>query len=1090
MHLKSITMKGFKSFPERTTLTFGPGISVIVGPNGSGKSNITDAVLWALGEQSPLAVRGQSMQDVIFAGGHGVKGRSSAEVEIVIDNSDGHLDTDFSEISIARRIDRSGEGLYLLNGARCRLVDVQEVLSDTGLGKEMHSVISQGRVEAIIHSKPGDRTMLIEEAAGLTKHRKRRHRAQLKLNRTQDNLDRALDVEREARSRLRPLKRQAEAAELHARLERQSLEARLALLSDDLRVVRADLAQAEAAAGTARARRDEVDARLTEVAHGREDTERRFAEHGRQRELLAGRVFAARSAVDRISLRVESAGSGAELMRARAERAARALEGLRSTAPAGEPASGRLGELEAELHELEAEHAARLGEELAGLEAQRAEALRRQGELEAAASEAVAELERAAEELKAVQARRRAADEAAHVAAREHSAATVELEQVRERLRLSPQAHGDSLASRLEVEPGYEAAVAAALGGALGAQLVSSLDEGEQALAGRGDEGGRALVRRRVRAPTSNGSPGPGAERLAERVRAAGDVAEVVQALLADAWLVDGLAALPPEFAGIAVTRAGIAFDARRGEVRRLPSTGSAQDLSERNRLAELESRVESTARELDEARQAAVREEAAAADVEQRRERLDARRRDVRREAQEAEEEARRHAWLAEQRRAHPEGPQAARRSQVEAEIAAERHVADRLAGERARHAARVAALERSLEHDRAALPEAERLTAAMQAALAAVGEWRERLERELSADEAGSETVAAELRELAQREYQLQSELREASELLTQEEVRVAHVRDREETLAGEVRQVCAQLGLDLEAATAAERLDEAERAELEARRERLERRRERLGPVNPLAAREYEEALDHVEELESQRRDLEEALSELRRLIRETDRRIRESFEETFEAARRNFEDVIGRLFPGGSGRLRRVSAPRPQPVLGGAEEPAEAGEPTFGTGPATEQDSDERQDGRPEPDPSAGLPADGWSFETPGIEIDVTPAGKTTKRLSLLSGGEKSLVALAFLFAVFLARPCPFYILDEVEAALDDSNIDRFLSLVRAYADRAQFLVITHQRRTMEAADVLYGVGMSGDGVSKVVSRRLDAEPQSSRAATAA
>ena len=225
MHLKSITMKGFKSFPDRTGLTFGPGISVVVGPNGSGKSNITDAVLWALGEQSPLAVRGQTMQDVIFAGGHGVKGRSSAEVEVVIDNSDQRLDSEFSEISIARRIDRSGEGVYLLNGARCRLVDVLEVLSDTGLGKEMHSVISQGRVEAIIHSKPADRTALIEEAAGLTKHRKRRHRAQLKLNRTQDNLDRALDVEREARSRLRPLKRQAEAAELHARLERQSLEA-------------------------------------------------------------------------------------------------------------------------------------------------------------------------------------------------------------------------------------------------------------------------------------------------------------------------------------------------------------------------------------------------------------------------------------------------------------------------------------------------------------------------------------------------------------------------------------------------------------------------------------------------------------------------------------------------------------------------------------------------------------------------------------------------------------------------------------------------------------------------------------------------
>ena len=207
MYLSSITLKGFKSFPDRTRLTFSPGVSVIVGPNGSGKSNITDAVLWALGEQSPLAVRGQSMQDVIFAGAHGVQARSEAEVEVVLDNADGAVDLPASEVAISRRLDRAGEGEYRVNGARCRLVDVLEILSDTGLGKEMHSVVSQGRVEAIIHSKPRDRRLLIEEAAGLGKHRKRRRRAQLKLERTEDNVARVLDIEREARSRLRPLKR-------------------------------------------------------------------------------------------------------------------------------------------------------------------------------------------------------------------------------------------------------------------------------------------------------------------------------------------------------------------------------------------------------------------------------------------------------------------------------------------------------------------------------------------------------------------------------------------------------------------------------------------------------------------------------------------------------------------------------------------------------------------------------------------------------------------------------------------------------------------------------------------------------------------
>jgi chromosome segregation protein len=1087
MHLKAITMKGFKSFPDRTGLTFGPGISVVVGPNGSGKSNITDAVLWALGEQSPLAVRGQSMQDVIFAGGHGVKGRSAAEVEVVIDNSDQLLDTDFSEICISRRIDRSGEGVYRLNGARCRLVDVLEVLSDTGLGKEMHSVISQGRVESIIHSKPGDRTALIEEAAGLTKHRKRRHRAQLKLNRTQDNLDRALDVEREARSRLRPLKRQAEAAELHARLERQTLEARAVLLGDDLRAARAELAGAEGTAAAARKRRDGVDQRLMDVAHTREETERRFAERGRERERLSTRAFAARAAVDRISLRVESVAASAEALRERVERSARALGSLRSTdAPASEAPQGRLGELESELERLESERAARLDEELAGLESQRAEAERRRAELEGGAGETERELERLAAETATVRDRRRAAEEAGYAAARAQSAVAVELERVRERLRLSSVGRGDALAGRLEVEPGYEIAVAAALGGLLGAAIVPTVREGEQAMVAAGDEGGSALVRGRTPEADTAGSPGAGAERLLDRVRPAADAADVANALLADAWVVDDLGALPPEFTGLAVTRAGIAYDARRGEIRRLPAGGAEQDLTERNRLSGLEAQVETATRELEEARDAAIREAAAEAALGASREGLEARRRDARRATQEAEEEARRFTWLADQRREHGDGPEAARRAQLEAEIAAERHVAGRLAAEQARHAARVTALERSLERDRAALPRAERVLAAMQAALAGSSEWRTRLEEELSADEAQGESVAAELRELARREYELQGELREVSEHLTQEEVRVAHVRDREQAVAADVTEVAGQLGLEVESAVALEPLEPQERDELQARVERLERRRELLGPVNPLAAREYEEALEHVEELEAQRTDLEEALAELRRLIRETDRRIRESFEETFEAARRNFEEVIERLFPGGSGRLRRVSAARPQPVLGGAEE-QEPGEPTFGAEAATEQ-SVPPGDGDPENEepPAAGSSFD---FETPGIEIEVTPAGKSTKRLSLLSGGEKSLVALAFMFAVFLARPCPFYILDEVEAALDDTNIDRFLSLVRTYSDRAQFIVITHQRRTMEAADVLYGVSMGGDGVSKIVSRRLEAQPEAEAAPAA-
>ena len=1073
MYLRSLTLKGFKSFPDRTCLEFGRGVSVVVGPNGSGKSNITDAVLWALGEQSPLAVRGQSMQDVIFAGGHGVKGRNAAEVEVVIDNTDGRLESDFAEISISRRIDRSGEGVYRLNGARCRLVDVLEVLSDTGLGKEMHSVISQGRVESIVNSKPIDRTALIEEAAGLTKHRKRRHRAQLKLNRTQDNLDRALDVEREARSHLRPLKRQAEAAELHTRLERQSLEARAGLTADDLRIVRAELGVVTQAAEAARSTRDGIDTELAGVAHSREESERRLAEHGRERERLASRAFACRGAVDRISLRLESVERGTEILGARVERAERALTPLREQLEAeSDPGAGRLGELEAELERLERERAARLDSELAGLESERAEAQRRIEELTEAGGTAGGELEAAEAAVAEARGRRHAATEFVELAARARGAVAERLEEARERARLARQDGGaEALAARLDVEPGYEAAVAAALGGLLRARVVSSLSEGAHAVAELGPEGGRALVRRAPAAESAAAPPLPGAERLVDRVRPAADIAGLVVALLGAAWIVDRIDDLPEGFRGIAVTRDGLAYESRLGEVRRLPLGAGGRDLAARNRLADLEAELARVEADVEHAREGSREADAGVKLAEDQREGAEARLRDVRREQQQVEEEERRLTWLVDQRRSHASGPDDARRAEVSAEIAAERRVAGRLEHERRERMARVEALERSLQQDRAVLPAAERLGVSLRAALAAAQSWRERFEQELSADEARSEGFAAELRELARREYDLQGRLREASETLTQEEVKAAQVRDREQLVVAEVAEIGRRLGIEDDAGPQPAELSAEERDELQARLDRLERRRERLGPVNPLAEREYEEAVAHVEELETQRTDLEAALAELRGLIRETDRRIRESFEQTFEAAARNFEDVIGRLFPGGSGKLRRVSTPRPQAVFAGEGPQGSDEEPAFGTEPATVVAADGEEAAIEEPTP--------FDADVPGIEIEVTPAGKATKRLSLLSGGEKSLVALAFMFAVFLARPCPFYILDEVEAALDDSNIDRFLQLVRAYSDRSQFIVITHQRRTMEAADVLYGVSMGNDGVSKVVSRKLEA-----------
>jgi chromosome segregation protein len=1070
VHLRSITVKGFKSFPDRTRLEFGPGVSVIVGPNGSGKSNVTDAVLWALGEQSPLAVRGQTMQDVIFAGSEGVRGRNAAEVEIVIDNAAGRLQSEFSEIAITRRLDRSGEGVYRLNGARCRLVDVLETLSDSGLGKEMHSVISQGRVDAIVNSKPADRTVLIEEAAGLSKHRKRRHRAQLKLARTQDNLDRALDVEREARSHLRPLKRQAEAAELHARLERQSLELRGRLMREELRSIRAELAEAEHAAADARRRRDEIDSEQSTVAHRREQAERTLADHGHQRERLTQRLFSARSAAERIGMRLESVRVTVRALESRLERSRTALG---AGEPGGEPGGDRLTQLERELSQIEQERDARLASELESTERERREAEELATALSAQADSRAAELESAERAIAEAAARGRESAEKAQELARRQAALEVELERLRERRRLSAPADGPTVADLIMVDDGFEPAVGAALGRRSSALIVDSLHEGGRALDRAGDAGGRALVRGRVSLREGQPAPPcPGAIRLLEHVRADESARDLVERLLADAWLVERLSDIGADFDGIAVTRDGARFHGALHELRRLPAVDRDGGIAERARCEQVESELARLAADVGAARSQAAAADQAERDAREASERHLAELHDVRRRREQALELARRAAWVIEQRRESGTGPDDVRRRELSAEIGAERRVAERAERERAEQSARHERLRVRAERDQQLLPAARQLVAALELALAATGERVQLFEQDLHADEAIGERAAGELRELARSEYALQGQLREASELLTQQEVRVAQVRDREAVTDRELSGIWQRLGGEVAGEEGEQPLDDDTRVELDARLERIDRRRERIGPVNPLAEQEYKEAIEHVEDLERQRTDLEQALAELQGLIRETDRRIRESFQETFEVAARNFEEMVEHLFPGGRGRLRLVRLHGPRAVLGGAEEAdgseSAAGESPFGAAePGMDTDDEALAEQRQE--------------EMPGIEIEVTPAGKATKRLSLLSGGEKSLVALGFLFAVFLARPCPFYILDEVEAALDDRNIDRFLTLVRRYADRSQFIVITHQRRTMEAADVLYGVSMGKDGISKVVSRRLG-EPQ--------
>jgi chromosome segregation protein len=1075
MYLKSITVKGFKSFPDRTRLDFGPGVSVIVGPNGSGKSNVTDAVLWALGEQSPIAVRGQSMQDVIFGGAQGRQAAGHAEVELVLDDSEGSLGLGLPEISIHRRLDRSGEGEYRLAGARCRLVDIVELLSDTGLGREMHSVISQGRVESLVTSKPRERRLLIEEAAGLGKHRKRRRRAQLKLARTQDNLDRALDIEREARSRLRPLKRQAEAAELHDRLERQALEIRWELARDDVRGHRAAMSAAQTTAGEVRERRRALQAELEAVAKRREAAEEALAARSAQREELSRRSYAARGAAERIAYRAESTRAAGVSIQARLARyvelvAALEAETETETDHDDPEAATRIAGLQESLAALDRDREAELARQVQALEGQLAVAAGRVAEQSETVAGRRREREQAEARVETARGELRDAERQVEGARREAARVGGELAAANQFLRNHTGApHGAvALADELDVDPGYELAVAAALDGRLRAAVVEHREAASSLLDRVGADGGRALVAvDGTPAETGAGSapaPAPTAGRLLDHVRGEGRALALARVLLGDTWLVAELGELPAEFHGVAVTLTGRVWSARTRELRQAPAVGEDRVLAERNRREQLVRASERAAQAEVDARAALQRAATALSETDSVRDRLTNAHRAAVRALDEAAEEHRRIAALMERRRTAPDdGPDAGRRSELGAQLVAERRMLERAERERTERARRLERVRTAVGEDQELVPAVAAVIAALEDVAAAISDRLRGFDDALAADRQAGEHVAGELRACAQQEAELHARLGRENEALTQAEVRLQRARDQASDAEAELGRIAERLGLAAEAAE--DELAAEARQTLNARLERVGRRREQLGPVNPLAQEEYAEAVAHVEELEAQRADLDTALRELEKLIADTDRQIRTTFEQTFAATAGAFEELAAQLFPGGQGRLRLVSErDGPARVIGGQTAPSRDG---AGDGDGDEGSDDERpEDERTEDD-------------LLGVEIEITPAGKDCKRLSLLSGGEKSMTALAFLFAVFLARPCPFYILDEVEAALDDLNIDRFLALLRQYSSRAQFIVVTHQKRTMEAADSLYGVSMGSDGISKVISRRLPA-----------
>jgi chromosome segregation protein len=1032
-------------------------------------------VLWAMGEQSPLAVRGQSMQDVIFGGGRGVQARSSAEVELVLDNADGTVDLPVGEISILRRLDRNGDGEYRLNGARCRMVDVLEVLSDTGLGKESHSVVSQGRVEAIVTSKPKDRRLLIEEAAGLGKHRKRRRRAQLKLERTQDNLDRALDVEREARSRLRPLKRQAEAAELHERLERQTIEARWELARETVRARRVEMAEALETASSAKAAREEAQGELREVAARRQLAEEALAQRSEQREALARRVERARSAAERIELRLERTRETAEQVAERAEGRERQLGALRLQAAEDQPDENgleRIESIEAQVKALDEDRQGALERELAALEEQRVVAAARVEELRVVVDAKRAALADADAACELARQARRAAETSAEAARREAAKVGAELARANQFLRShsGPAGSARSLSDDLEVEAGAELALSAALGARLSAAVVEDRAAGGALLDRAKRDGGRALVTGDAPDPASaSAPPAPGARLFVNLIRGPEPALSLARRLLVDAWLVDALDDVPDAFTGVAVTPAGRAWLGATRELQQAAEGGAERVLAMRNQRDALIAQAELHVQAEHEAGKGVEAASQAVAAADASRDEAERDRREAERSYAEAKESERQAAWLMDERRKAPEqGEAAVRRAQLEGELTSERRVAEQAAKARAERTQRIAHLEAQLARDTALGPAAGRVADVLATVHEAVMERMREMEAALAADRAEGEGVAAELRACAASEAEIQQRLGERNELVTRAEVRAQQLRDQESEAALELTALAEKL--ELPAEPREEPLEPEEASQLRQRVERLIKRREQLGPVNPLAKQEYDEAVAHVDELERQRTDLETALRELMAFIRDTDRQIRTTFTETFEAAAKNFEELSQTLFPGGSGRLTLVREENtPRAVLGGAKaDDGGDGSSEVEAEAAAEAAADaeaEAAEGGIDPDDDLG------------VEIEITPAGKSMKRLTLLSGGEKTMTAIAFLFSVFLAKPCPFYILDEVEAALDDLNITRYLDLLQAHADRAQFIVVTHQKRTMEAADTLYGVSMSNDGVSKIVSRKM-------------
>ncbi|MFF3764880.1 chromosome segregation protein SMC [Streptomyces sp. NPDC001922] len=1190
MHLKSLTLRGFKSFASATTLRFEPGITCVVGPNGSGKSNVVDALSWVMGEQGAKSLRGGKMEDVIFAGTTGRPPLGRAEVSLTIDNADGALPIDYAEVTITRIMFRNGGSEYQINGDTCRLLDIQELLSDSGIGREMHVIVGQGQLDSVLHADPMGRRAFIEEAAGVLKHRKRKEKALRKLDAMQGNLARVQDLTDELRRQLKPLGRQAAVARRAVVIQADLRDARLRLLADDLvtlqEALRAEVADeaalkerkeaaeahlraaqqreaaleeevrvlaprlqraqqtwyemqqlAERVRGTislADARVKSATAAPAEERRGRdpEDMEREAARIREQEAELEAALEAAHRALD------DTVAHRAELERelAQEERrlkdAARAIadrrEGLARLHGQVNAARSRAGSAQAEIDRLalardEARQRAvtaqeeyeQLRAEVDGLDADDAELSARHDQAKEDLAAAESALGAAREAATAAE-RRRAATAARHEALAlglRRKDGTGALLGARDRLTglLGP------AAELLTVTPGYEVPVAAALGAAADAVAVGDTATAAEALRLlRKQDAGRAAILLGAESDGAGGAaeaprPPDGRPYAAELVSGPAGLMPAVRRMLRDIVVVgtledaeDLVAAQPgliavtgegdllgahfahggsagapsllevqasvdeaaAELEELAVRCEELAAEQHRAQERRTACVASVEELAARRSTADREKSTvaQSLGRLSGQARGAAGEAErmtAAAAKAEEA----------LLRAREEAEELGERLAVAEEQSSlADGEEPDTsvrdrlaadganARQTEMEARLQARTHE-ERVKG----LAGRADALDRGARAEREARARAEQRRARLrhEAAVAtAVADGARQLlaHIEVSLVRAEAERTAAEQAK-AEREgalaaernrgRDLKGELDKLTDSVHRGEVLGAEKRLRVEQLETKALEelgvepagLVAEYGPDQlvppsPPAEGEELPEDPEhprnrpvpfvRAQQEKRLKAAERAYQQLGKVNPLALEEYAALEERHKFLTEQLEDLKKTRADLLQVVREVDERVEQVFTEAYRDTAREFEGVFSRLFPGGDGRL---------------------------------------------------ILTDPDNMLTTGVDVEARPPGKKVKRLSLLSGGERSLTAVAMLVSIFKARPSPFYVMDEVEAALDDTNLQRLIRIMEELQESSQLIVITHQKRTMEVADALYGVSMQGDGVSKVISQRL-------------